>query len=149
MKLLKSMRRLFIHRALVLNPFHWYRFHPFDLSISPALWYICQESVFIQMHLSKACWGIWLCDNQNHPDYNGQRQKALQWLDLKIGRHDDSSNDSHQETCPLASRCTWALFDRMSQNESPLNTTNCQLNPYGILNTGALNKMVDLLQTTF
>ena len=30
-----------------------------------------------QLHLSKACWGLWLFDDQPHSDYNGQWQRAL------------------------------------------------------------------------
>ena len=30
-----------------------------------------------QLHLSKACWGRWLSDDQPHSDYNGQWQRAL------------------------------------------------------------------------
>ena len=30
-----------------------------------------------QLHLSKACWELWLSDDQPHSDYNGQWQKAL------------------------------------------------------------------------
>ena len=36
------------------------------------------ESVYKgQLHLSKACWELWLSDDQPHSDYNGQRQRAL------------------------------------------------------------------------
>ena len=35
------------------------------------------ESVFIQLHLSKACWEIRLFDDQPHSDYNGQWQRPL------------------------------------------------------------------------
>ena len=35
------------------------------------------ESVFIQLHLNKACWEIWLSDDEPHPDYNGQWQRVL------------------------------------------------------------------------
>ena len=30
-----------------------------------------------QLHLSKACWELWLSDDQPHSDYNGQWQMAL------------------------------------------------------------------------
>ena len=30
-----------------------------------------------QLHLSKACWDLWLSDDQPHSDYNGQWQRAL------------------------------------------------------------------------
>ena len=36
------------------------------------------ESVLMgQLHLSKACWELWLSDDQPHSDYNGQWQRAL------------------------------------------------------------------------
>ena len=36
------------------------------------------ESVYMgQLHLSKACWELWLSDDQPHSDYNGQWQRAL------------------------------------------------------------------------
>ena len=36
------------------------------------------ENVFVgQLHLSKACWELWLSDDQPHSDYNGQWQRAL------------------------------------------------------------------------
>ena len=34
--------KLSIHLVLVLKTSHWYRFHPFYLSISPVLWHRCQ-----------------------------------------------------------------------------------------------------------
>ena len=35
------------------------------------------ESVFMgQLHLSKACWELWLSDDQPHSDYYGQWQRA-------------------------------------------------------------------------
>ena len=37
-----AKKTLSIYLALVLKTFHWCRFHPFDLSISPALWHKCQ-----------------------------------------------------------------------------------------------------------
>ena len=36
------------------------------------------ESVLMgQLHPSKACWELWLFDDQPHSDYNGQWQRAL------------------------------------------------------------------------
>ena len=35
-------KKLSIHLVLVLKTSHWYRFHPFYLSISPVLWHKCQ-----------------------------------------------------------------------------------------------------------
>ena len=37
------MQKLSIHLVLVLKTSHWYRFHPFYLSISPVLWHKCQR----------------------------------------------------------------------------------------------------------
>ena len=36
-------KKLSIHLVLVLKTSHWYRFHPFYLSISPVLWHKCQR----------------------------------------------------------------------------------------------------------
>ena len=39
------------------------------------------ESVSMgQLHLSKACWELWLSDDQPHSDYNGQWQRALRMV---------------------------------------------------------------------
>ena len=65
--------------GFVLETSHWYRFHPFYLSISPA-WGInaSENSVVIgQLHISKACWELWLSDDQPHSDYKGQWRRAL------------------------------------------------------------------------
>ena len=35
------------------------------------------ENVLMGQHLSKACWELWLSDDQPHSDYNGQWQRAL------------------------------------------------------------------------
>ena len=36
------------------------------------------ENVFMdQLHLNKACWELWLSDDQPHSDHNGQWQRAL------------------------------------------------------------------------
>ena len=35
------------------------------------------ESVFIQLHVNKACWAIWSSGDQPHSDYNRQWQSAL------------------------------------------------------------------------
>ena len=55
------------------------------IKISPI--FICQfhQSVtsmpksvlMVKLHLSKACWELWLSDDQPHSDYNGQWQRAL------------------------------------------------------------------------
>ena len=70
-------KELSIHLVLVLKTSHWYRFHPFYLSISPVLWHKCQRVFLGQLHLSRACWELWLSDDQPHSDYNGQWQRAL------------------------------------------------------------------------
>ena len=36
-----------------------------------------RENLKCQLHLSKACWELWLSDGQPHSDYNGQWQRAL------------------------------------------------------------------------
>ena len=41
------------------------------------LWHRCQSVLMGQLHLSKACWELWLSDDQPHSDYNGQWQTAL------------------------------------------------------------------------
>ena len=41
------------------------------------LWLKCQSVLMGQLHLSKACWELWLSDDQPHSDYNGQWQRAL------------------------------------------------------------------------
>ena len=38
---------------------------------------IPQSVLMGQLHLSKACWELWLSDDQPHSDYNGQWQRAL------------------------------------------------------------------------
>ena len=40
------------------------------------LWLKCQK-MFWWASCSKACWELWLSDDQPHSDYNGQRQRAL------------------------------------------------------------------------
>ena len=42
-----------------------------------SLWHKCQSVLRGQLHLSKACWELWLSDDQPHSDYNGQWQRAL------------------------------------------------------------------------
>ena len=36
-----------------------------------------ENVLMVQLHLSKACWELWLSDDQPHSDYNGQWQRAL------------------------------------------------------------------------
>ena len=67
-------KKLSIHFVLVLKTSHCYRFY---LSISPPV-ALMPENVFMgQFQLSKACWELWLSDDQPHSDYNGQWQRAL------------------------------------------------------------------------
>ena len=42
-----------------------------------SLWHKCQSALMGQLHLSKACWELWLSDDQPHSDYNGQWQRAV------------------------------------------------------------------------
>ena len=39
-----------------------------------------QESVFIQRHPSKACWEIWLSDEQPNSDYKDNGSGHCAWL---------------------------------------------------------------------
>ena len=41
------------------------------------LWLKCQSVLMGQLQLSKACWELWLSNDQPHSDYNGQWQRAL------------------------------------------------------------------------
>ena len=41
------------------------------------LWLKCQSVLMGRLHLSKACWELWLSDDQPHSDYDGQWQRAL------------------------------------------------------------------------
>ena len=41
------------------------------------LWFKCQSVLMDQLHLSKACWELWLSEDQPHSDYNGQWQRSL------------------------------------------------------------------------
>ena len=65
--------------VLVLKTSHWYRFHPFYMSVSPVLWHKCQRVFsWASCNLStEACWELWLSDDQPHSDYYGQWQRAL------------------------------------------------------------------------
>ena len=76
-------KKLSIHLVLVLKTSHWYRFHPFYLSISPVLWHKCQRVFLGQLHLSRACWELWLSDGQPHSDYNGRGHCAY-WQSCKV-----------------------------------------------------------------
>ena len=58
----------------------WYRFHP--SVIFTRLWLKYQSVLMGQLHLSKACWELWLSDDQPHSDYNGQWQRALCILEV-------------------------------------------------------------------
>ena len=74
------------HRYAKDSPFTWFLYLklPFDTDFIHS---ICQfhqscginprEYLKGQLHLSKACWELWLSDGQPHSDYNGQWQRAL------------------------------------------------------------------------
>ena len=74
------------HRYAKDSPFTWFLYLklPIDTDVIHS---ICQfhqscginarENLKGQLHLSKACWELWLSDGQPHSDYNGQWQRAL------------------------------------------------------------------------
>ena len=71
---------------------NWYRCFPFYLSISPVLWHKCQRMFSSWLHLSKACWEIWLSDEQPHFYNNVQWETWRQFCkvpkeELKIGKY--------------------------------------------------------------
>ena len=47
------------------------------------LWFKCQSVLMDQLHLSKACWELWLSDDQPHSDYNG-RGHCAHWQSCKV-----------------------------------------------------------------
>ena len=67
----------------MLKTSHWYRFHPFLSVIFTRLWLECQSVLMGQLHLSKACWELWLSDDQPHSDYNGRGHCAY-WQSCKV-----------------------------------------------------------------
>ena len=77
------------HRYAKNYPFTWFLHWKF-LTDMDFIHFICQSvspvactcginaSVFLgQLHISKACWELWLSDDQPHSNYNGQWQRAL------------------------------------------------------------------------
>ena len=67
------------------SPFTWLLYWKLPID-TDFIHFICQfhqscgvnaREVFIQVHLSKACWESWLSDDQPHSDYNVQWQRAL------------------------------------------------------------------------
>ena len=73
------------HRYAKVSPFTWFLCWklPVDTDFIhfichfTRLWLKCQSVLMGQLHLSKACWELWLSDDQPHSDYNGQWQRAL------------------------------------------------------------------------
>ena len=94
-------KNLSIHLALVLKTSHWYRFHPFYLSFWPVLWHKCQRVFLGQLHISKACWELWLSDGQPHSDYNGQWQRALCILAVLQSSQPNSQRNKRNGKCML------------------------------------------------
>ena len=80
--------------VFVLITSHWYRFHPLYPSISPVLWHKCQRVFTVASCTSctnKACWELWLSDDQPYSDYNGQWQRArASWQSCK------APNETHR-----------------------------------------------------
>ena len=74
------------HRYAKDSPFTWFLYWKLPI-YTDFIHFICQfyqsvakmpEGVLMgQLHLSKACWELWLSDDQPHSDYNGQLQRAL------------------------------------------------------------------------
>ena len=74
------------HRYAKISPFTWFLCWKLPID-TDSIHFICHfhqavtkmpESVLMsQLHLSKACWELWLSDDQLHSDYNGQWQRAL------------------------------------------------------------------------
>ena len=68
------------------SPFTWFLYLKLPID-TDFIHFICQfhQSCDInareyfkgQLHLSKACWELWLSDGQPHSDYNGHWQRAL------------------------------------------------------------------------
>ena len=58
-----------------------------------------------QLHLSKACWKLWLSDDQPHSDYNGQWERIRQYDSSDTG-HSDNVNIAaeHQEPAEVLSQ---------------------------------------------
>ena len=72
-------KKLSIHLVLVMKTSHWYRFHPFYLSISPVLCHKCQRMFSWASCTSARHAGSFEClmTSLDHSDYNGQWQWAL------------------------------------------------------------------------
>ena len=74
------------HRYAKVSPFTWFLcwklpidtdFIHFICHFHQAVTEIPENVLMGQLHLSKACWELWLSDDQPHSDYNGQWQMAL------------------------------------------------------------------------
>ena len=82
------------------SPFSWFLYFKLPTDID-FIQFICQfhQSCGInareyfqgQLHLSMACWELWLSDGQPHSDYNGQWQRALCMMAVL-----HSSNQTHR-----------------------------------------------------
>ena len=59
-KLLKGVEKNYIYLVPVLKTSHWYRLHPFYLSISPVLWHKCQRVFSSCYTWARHGWEIWL-----------------------------------------------------------------------------------------
>ena len=71
-----------IHRYAKVSPLTWFLCWklPIDtdfIHLSVIFTRLWLNVLMGQLHLSKACWELWLSDGQPHSDYNGQWQRAL------------------------------------------------------------------------
>ena len=70
------------HRYAKVSPFTWFLYWklPIDTGFIHSICHFHQAVTYVlmgQLHLSKACWELWLSDDQPHSDYNRQWQRAL------------------------------------------------------------------------
>ena len=70
------------HRYAKVSPFTWFFCWklPIDTDFIHFICHFHQAVTYVlmgQLHLSKACWELWLSDDQPHSDYNWQWQRAL------------------------------------------------------------------------
>ena len=60
------------------------------------------ESVLMgQLHLSKACWELWLSDDQPHSYYNGQWQRALCILAVLQSSQPNPQRNKKRKMCAI------------------------------------------------
>ena len=64
---------------LVLKTSDWYRSILSVRFTRSVAFKLPENAIMGQQHLSKACWELYLSDDQPHSDYNGQWQRAL-WV---------------------------------------------------------------------